>query len=432
MRRLIFFVIAYLLIGGVSLILPAEPKGYTPAPFDSGKLPGASGIFNKLYVSDTSFFKGAVVCSNTVETKGWTDINQGRIDTIAGVTRYAVSYDYGAYEGYVKIFCNDSGNLEIAGANYEDLFTYRRGNIDITGNRFKVQVGGWWNQGMDKPGWIDLIAGFPDTTKVWIGVGKMTVNNDVELGENLTVADTTFSTVFQVGKGIGDHWQLDYTGLKGNKTNPKAYYATQGMKINKSPDNDSCKITATDSTVDFWAVNPFKFWNDVKLDNKLYVKDTTFHGGAVIDSENHVVLGDLMVGGDVKPQMIRIQILYDVNLNIPFNSNANAYFGLTGQNYDTLCVDSIVGCCYTQADTNTVDSVCVVLYSTLESLPYLLSWGDGTDKNPGVQGITRMSWTGVNFKMCTTDRFYYRVDGKQMAATNDIGFRNIMIFGHPQ
>ena len=77
MRRLIFFVIACLLIGGVSLILSAEPKGYTPAPFDSGKLPGASGIFNKLYVKDTTFHGGAVIDSGNhwiiVDTTFWTD-----------------------------------------------------------------------------------------------------------------------------------------------------------------------------------------------------------------------------------------------------------------------------------------------------------------------------------------------------------------------
>jgi hypothetical protein len=194
------------------------------------------------------------------------DLNYGILDTINGTVRFKTTY--GAYNGYVEFASNDSGNLEINGGNYQDELTYWRGNVDITGTRFTVKLGGWWNQGMDQPGWIELIAGFPDTTKVWIGVGKMIVNNLLECSLSVWVGDTITSScgVYKIGD-VGS-WYLDQTdGL--HDTNKLFQYDGDRWKINYHTISvdDSVKCTATDSTVDFWAVNDFKFWNDIRTDS---------------------------------------------------------------------------------------------------------------------------------------------------------------------
>jgi len=89
MRHLIFFVIACLLIGGVSSILSAESKDYTPAPFDMGKSQGMSksGIFDDLYVKDSTFLNTVIDSGNHVvlgdlTVSGETNLGDAVTDTV--------------------------------------------------------------------------------------------------------------------------------------------------------------------------------------------------------------------------------------------------------------------------------------------------------------------------------------------------------------
>jgi hypothetical protein len=190
------------------------------------------------------------------------DLNYGILDTINGTVRFKTTY--GAYNGYVEFASNDSGNLEINGGNYQDELTYWRGNVDITGTRFTVKLGGWWNQGMDQPGWIELIAGFPDTTKLRVQVGSLYVNNDVGIDSSLTVGDTVHALVFHSNGGLTHAYMSHDNGFTDGAN---FRYKDWEWKLKCTLSADSVRCRATDSTVDFWAVNDFKFWNDIRTDS---------------------------------------------------------------------------------------------------------------------------------------------------------------------